>query len=151
MKMSKLKPLNLEKFARFDVDSFIREFEEFEVYFKERVKLINKVSLKQEDDCFIFTLDTPSTDLELELGTDKNYEYDPPKTCYYLAFDMFPIEISYLSISKEQYESILRICKGISENAKEREEEFNKARVDVLVDLLQKIDWRKLGVKNESK
>jgi len=135
--MTELKPLNIKNFVRFDVDAFIREFKNFEAYFREQVKLINEVSLKQKDDCFIFILDTPSTDIELELGIDKDYRYDPPKTCYYLKFDMSPYKIRYLSISKKQYESVLKICRGISENAKEREEEFNRARIEVLTNLFR--------------
>jgi len=127
----------MENFVKIDVDAFIQEFKNFEIYFKKRVKLINEVTLKQRNNCFVFTLDTPSTDMELEFGIDKDYKYDPPKTCYYLKFDMFPVKIEYLSTSKEQFDSILKICKSIAKNAREREEEFNKSRLEVLVKLFK--------------
>jgi len=131
--------LNQNKFVKFDVDEFIQEFKRFETHFKERVKLINSISFEQKDNRFIFAIDTPSTDMELKIGIDKNYEYEPPKTCYYLGFDMFSVKINYLPISKKQFESILSICKSISKNAEERKEEFEKAKIDALKKIFERV------------
>ena len=131
------KPLDLHKFMKFDVDLFIKEFKKFEIYFKTRVKLINSVFLEKQKDGFKFYLDIPSTDIKLEIRTDKDYKYEPPKKCYYLAINMFPIEIIYWKINKKQFNSILKICKSIYENAKEREEEFKKSRFEVLEKIIK--------------
>ncbi len=120
--------LDPHEFCKFDVDEFIKSLEEFKEYFKKEVKLINKVTLLKNRNEYTFIVDIPSTDFEIIFGED----IDKEGRYYYMKFWCFPFEISYIKITKEQFDKILKICEEIYDNAKERESEFEKARLEVL-------------------
>jgi len=136
---NKPQSLNLEGVFSFDVDKFIEKFKQFETYFKTKVKLINSIIFEKKKNDFKFSLDIPSTDIDLVIGEDKDYSFNPAKRCYYLSLDFYPIKILYLKITKTQFKKILKICENIYRDYLKRKTDFQKARIEVLQNLLELI------------
>jgi len=86
----------------FDKEKFIKRLEKIKDYFISSVKIVNKIKLEEVETGYKFVMDTPSLDFEFFIGADRDSN---GREYYYLKeFWEFPFEVSYLDLTREEYE-----------------------------------------------